>query len=222
MTEPAFLEFRLGDPTRSYQKVNVAGSFNNWNPEINELKFNDKSKSWLLDLAVELKKNDKVYYKYITDNTNWICDDTKPSEADESGIENNVTYVILKKDLSAVKAIDVDKNDELFDHKSFHDGELFDSATNDNNIVEDSAPTSGDNFAPESVVSDNDQNKDNENFNDNDNDNENGQVALSTKDLQSKDIPPEVPADKLRPTSLWESIKWFLRYYVFAWLFPSS
>lgn len=205
MPEPTFLKFRLDDPNRSYQKVNVAGSFNNWNSTINELKFDDNSKGWLVELAVELSQNEKVYYKYITDNVNWICDETKPRETDESGIENNVTYAILKKDLSTVKVTDVNNAEELFDHKSFHDGELFDSPNLANGDVEESAPTSGDN----NNVGD-------------DTLNSNEVTVASTKQLETNDIPTEVPTDGLRPNTLWESIKWFLKYYVFAWLFPTS
>lgn len=205
MPEPTFLKFRLDDPNRSYQKVNVAGSFNNWNSTINELKFDDNSKGWLVELAVELSQNEKVYYKYITDNVNWICDETKPRETDESGIENNVTYAILKKDLSTVKVTDVNNAEELFDHKSFHDGELFDSPNLANGDVEESAPTSGDN----NNVAD-------------DTLNSNEVTVASTKQLETNDIPTEVPTDGLRPNTLWESIKWFLKYYVFAWLFPTS
>lgn len=205
MPEPTFLKFRLDDPNRSYQKVNVAGSFNNWNSTINELKFDDNSKGWLVELAVELSQNEKVYYKYITDNVNWICDETKPRETDESGIENNVTYAILKKDLSTVKVTDVNNEEELFDHKSFHDGELFDSPNLANGDVGESAPTSGDN----NNVGD-------------DTLNSNEVTVASTKQLETNDIPTEVPTDGLRPNTLWESIKWFLKYYVFAWLFPTS
>lgn len=205
MPEPTFLKFRLDDPNRSYQKVNVAGSFNNWNSTINELKFDDNSKGWLVELAVELSQNEKVYYKYITDNVNWICDETKPRETDESGIENNVTYAILKKDLSTVKVTDVNNEEELFDHKSFHDGELFDSPNLANGDVGESAPTSGDN-----------------NNVGGDTLNSNEVTVASTKQLETNDIPTEVPTDGLRPNTLWESIKWFLKYYVFAWLFPTS
>lgn len=209
MTEPTHLTFKLEDPAKSYQKVNVAGDFNNWDPNINELEFDEKSKSWLLDLLVGLSVDKKVLYKYVTDNNNWMCDEAQPRETDESGIQNNVAFVILQRGISTVEGSEVTDEDDTFDHKSFHDGELFDTAKSQLADVEESAPTSGDN-----------------NSTDMEEPEESSRVTHTTvttmKDTMPPAIPTGTPAGDVRPTSIWESIKWFLRYYVFAWLFPQS
>lgn len=67
--------------------VNVAGSFNSWNPEATALSKNEKGE-WTTTL--ELKTNRKYAYKYLIDGF-WVADPDNPNtEPDGYGGVNSI------------------------------------------------------------------------------------------------------------------------------------
>lgn len=211
------IQFKLKDLDQSFNKVNVAGTFNDWSPTSKQLSFDDSSKNWILEVIVNLAAGEKVLYKYVVNGTEWIHDKNEPYEIDTNGNLNNVCYVILKD--SPIKT-----DDEIFDHKDLHDNELFDSINNttemtnstinkDDGTVE-TAPTSGDENFTELVVTAQES--------------ANNDPILPTikstginsaRPIVNNEL-PKTAQNNYQGTSLWESIKWFFKYYIFAWFYP--
>lgn len=92
------------DPSET-TSVSVAGSFSSWGKLPMEL--NEDKNQWEFDLVEYLLKqssdaeselNDRKFtYKFILNDNNWCCNDSKPIVKDESGIENNVITIAIKK-----------------------------------------------------------------------------------------------------------------------------
>ena len=70
-------------------KVNLALSCRGWKPDIN-LK---KTGGDLFSTEVVLGNNQKILYKFVINDKEWVCDDTKPKEEDGKGNVNNVIYL---------------------------------------------------------------------------------------------------------------------------------
>lgn len=211
-----YIQFKLDDPDHSHNKVNVAGTFNDWNPKSDELSFDDDSKKWLLKVLVGLNAGEKILYKYVVNDEEWICDKDEPHETDSSGNWNNISYVILKDNLTCKNVKDVKTDDEIFDHRDFHDSELFDIINNNtensnvdkNDSNAETAPTSGDENFPELQTDDD------------------SAIATikstggnNTKSTVTSDL-PKTAQNNYPGNSLWESIKWFFKYYIFVWFYP--
>ena len=75
-------EFRCDNANR----VDLALSSRGWKPDINLRKEGGN----LFSTTIDLKNNQKIYYKFVINGTNWVCDDTKPKEDDGKGNVNNV------------------------------------------------------------------------------------------------------------------------------------
>ena len=240
MTKPNYINFKLKDPFETHTNVNVAGTFNNWDPNADALAFDTESKDWCLDLDVDLPVDHKVMYKYVVDENKWICDVSAPLEKDADGNENNVTFVILKNkthtgsktgsvrkeqkeereqkqkreqkqeqkqedskaDSVAGKLEQQEEEEEVFDHKSFHENELFDASEQGQ---DETAPTSGEENNHEADAP----------------------LEATTHDIQlattgpkkgGNDIPK--PNGGFSFASLWESIAWFFKYYILSWFYP--
>ena len=67
-------------------KVDLALSSRGWKPDINLRKEGGN----LFSTTIDLKNNQKIYYKFVVNGTDWVCDDTKPKEDDGKGNVNNV------------------------------------------------------------------------------------------------------------------------------------
>ena len=70
-------------------KVDLALSCRGWKPDIN-LK---REGGDLFSTEINLKKNQKIYYKFVINGKDWVCDDTKPKEDDGKGNVNNIIIV---------------------------------------------------------------------------------------------------------------------------------
>jgi hypothetical protein len=207
------INFKLNDPDKSYKKVHVAGTFNDWNSTINELTFNNDTKNWLLDLLVQLSPNDKILYKYIIDGNNWIYDKNEPYETDSQGNQNNIGYPKSINDNDNNDNI-VHKDDEISDHKSFHDNELFDNTESSLINQNETAPTSG-------------EENSNELENENGDDDELISITVHSTDKNTQIIIDEnnqkdLSKNGYKPNSFWESIKWFFKYYILSLFYPQE
>lgn len=225
MTKPNYINFKLKDPFATHTNVKVAGTFNDWDPTADALAFDTESKDWFLDLDVDLPADQKVMYKYVVDENKWICDVSAPLEKDADGNENNITFVILKNKTQTGSKVGSDRKEqepaqdqklkqeqgkeeqqeqeeEVFDHKSFHENELFDASEQ---VQDETAPTSGE---------ENNQETDaplDSNAHD-------IQLATTGPKKDSNDIPK--PSGGFSFASLWESIAWFFKYYILSWFYP--
>lgn len=215
-----YIDFKLKDPFATHTSVKVAGTFNNWDPTANALSFDTESKDWGAAVAVDLPVDHKVLYKYVVDENKWICDVAAPLEKDVAGNENNVTFVIVKsKPAAAAAAAAVEKpqhqeeasgggataeatkqpdeqEEEVFDHKSFHENELFDASEQ---AHDETAPTSGE---------------------ENNQDAESPTTEVAARKEKEKDGSIPKPEGDFTFASLWESIAWFFKYYILSWFYP--
>lgn len=220
MSDTNCINFKLEDPELSHKSVNVAGTFNDWNPSTDALDFDENTKSWIKQLIVDYPKDQKVLYKYIIDNNNWICDLSKPHEKDQEGNDNNIGFVILKQTIVTTEGSSNKPDDgdvEVFDHKSFHEDELFDANEQSVPIKSDTAPTSGEeNITAEDSTEEAEQAQDHL------------IDPVSSKPIDQSAIPltPNYNDftkndDEFSFKSVWESIKWFFKYYILS-LFVSK
>lgn len=201
MTEPNCINFKLHDPNKSYKKVSVAGTFNNWNPTSDELSFDDVSKDWRLELLVELPLEEKVLYKYVVDGENWVCDVTAPFENDSAGNQNNSAYVVVKENSGLASAGSAKGKDDDSDQKSQDDTESHDVTMP---TAYETAPTSGEEEPGEKkqlVVDD---------------------KKAST--LKARKVASKQPIFKNKDETytFWDSIKWFVKYYILSWFCGKS
>ncbi|OWB55967.1 hypothetical protein B5S28_g1856 [[Candida] boidinii] len=97
-------EIELPDTEHKYESVNIAGSFNNWDKSIDSLKYNDLTKKWVFDLYPNYLKNlkfenneneIKYLYKFVINDSEWICDLYAPCEDTDDGFKNN--FINIKK-----------------------------------------------------------------------------------------------------------------------------
>ena len=71
-------------------KVDLALSCRGWKPDINLKKVG----SDLFSTEITLDNNSqKILYKFVINDRDWVCDDTKPKEDDGKGNVNNVIYL---------------------------------------------------------------------------------------------------------------------------------
>lgn len=234
MTKTSSIDFKLKDPFHTHKKVNVAGSFNNWDPSVDSLLFDGESNYWALNMPVDLPKGHKVIYKYIVDENKWICESSAPLEKDSEGNENNVSYVIVKSTENGDNNNnDNDYGDDTvsqikdgeFDHKSFHEKDLFDGTER----ADETAPTSGE-------ESSNEQTQFPEKSIPNSSPKSTPVSESNPNSLSSTPIPPKedelithehnknkdnsnIPKTDGNFTfaSFWESFKWFFKYYILSW-----
>lgn len=196
--EETHLVFKLYDPSKLHHRVNVAGTFNNWNPNGDLLSFDLKTKTWLLDLLVDLPVNERVLYKYIVDEGTWICDGEAPSTKDELGNENNVTYVVaITRDQPEAGQ----KDNGPLNNTSDHENELFEP---NEDAVQDggSAPSSGES--------------------DTHNDVPQASQVLTRCNVHKSDFPDTPNVEEHRPTtSFWDQVKWFF-HYLLSWFYPQT
>ncbi|OUM52610.1 hypothetical protein BVG19_g1814 [[Candida] boidinii] len=102
-------EIELPDTDHQYENVNVAGTFNNWDKSVDSLKYNDLTKKWVFDLYPKYLKNlkfednddennaniIKYLYKFVINDSEWICDLDAPCEDTNDGFKNN--FIDIKK-----------------------------------------------------------------------------------------------------------------------------
>lgn len=230
-----YIDFRLKDPFSTHTNVNVAGTFNNWDPKADTLSFDKETKDWSLGLKVDLPVGHKVLYKYVVDENKWICDVSAPLEKDDAGNENNVTFVIVRNQSSTGgKTAQEDKSvtqhaqtpteedkqgnitsaqkkteqqqeteEEVFDHKSFHENELFDASEPSH---DETAPTSGEENNQEADIP-----IDATAVHD---------THLATGSKKKDDSSTPKPKGEFGIATLWESIAWFFKYYILSWFYP--
>jgi hypothetical protein len=75
----------------SVDRVTVAGDFNGWNKELNDLRFDPAKKTYRI--ALPLKKG-RYRYKFVLNGTNWLDDPNAPEyELDPYGGKNSVIIV---------------------------------------------------------------------------------------------------------------------------------
>ena len=67
------------------KRVDLALSCRGWKPDIHLNKSGD-----IFSTNIKLKNNQKILYKYVIDEKQWICDDSKPKENDGKGNVNNI------------------------------------------------------------------------------------------------------------------------------------
>ncbi|MCW5937544.1 MAG: alpha amylase N-terminal ig-like domain-containing protein [Fimbriimonadaceae bacterium] len=77
-------------PDRPASRVNLAGTFNNWNKDATSMTLGADGKTWTAKLDLPLGKH---YYKFVLDGDTWVTDPKAPSESDASGYVNSVLYL---------------------------------------------------------------------------------------------------------------------------------
>ena len=70
-------------------KVDLALSCRGWKPDINLKKVGRD----LFSTEITLDNNQKILYKFVINDRDWVYDDTKPKEDDGKGNVNNVIYI---------------------------------------------------------------------------------------------------------------------------------
>jgi hypothetical protein len=189
------VNFKLKDQFKAHTSVNVAGTFNDWNPKLDSLEFNDKDKAWMLELFLDLPEETKIMYKYVVDDTNWICDESEPFEADENGFNNNVAIL---KSFGA----------------ELHENELFDPSEQDNNS--ETAPTSGE----DDVIVEHAQTQTHAAVTSSLSkpEDKTPEEVVERPSTAPATINKEDEQEVLQ--SFWESIKFFFKYYILSWFYP--
>ena len=220
-----YIKFRLNDPNKSYSNVNVAGNFNNWNSTLDKLNFNDSNKYWILNMLTDSPTNTKIIYKYVVDNNIWICDNENAVELDDKGNENNIIYAIEEEeeeeeekkgdnndinDITPVaqltKPIDNQVNDKPLEEENLfepHESQLSETAptSGDEEIVPntDILTTTNKHNDVQDII--NNIHNNNNNNNQNTHGNNNPEHAIQ---------------------SIWETVRWFFRYYILSWFLPDK
>ena len=87
--EPKEKKIRFEYRCNNANKVALALSSRGWRPDI-QLK---REGGDLFSTEITLSNNQKIYYKYVINDNNWVCDNTKPKEDDGKGNVNNVIIV---------------------------------------------------------------------------------------------------------------------------------
>ncbi len=83
-------EFVFESP-KNYSRVNVAGSFNNWNKDANPLKLGTGGQRWTTRLKLQ---PGRYSYKFVLDGETWITDPKAlKDESDGNGNTNSVVLV---------------------------------------------------------------------------------------------------------------------------------
>lgn len=202
-----FYSFKLGDPTKTYSSVSVAGTFNDWSTTHDELKYELNNGYWTL--GVNLKKP-KFAYKYVVNGTDWILDKDAPSKKDSNGNENN--YGIAKETvLESIKNKDTAEFKTKDAERSIVDISTTDTLKDDASKSADDASKSTDDASkstdvtPASSLETADEHKDYKSTN------EQEEVESSTE-LVKADHSESMPLFY----RILASIKWFINYYILS------
>ena len=78
--------FMMHNHGPKYESVELCGSMDDWKIR-HPMSFDHFTNQWFITL--HLKKG-KYYYKYVTNNKNWVVNDKEPKEKDPAGNLNNV------------------------------------------------------------------------------------------------------------------------------------
>ena len=70
------------------ESVAIAGSFNNWDPSAHQMS-KQRDGSWSIDVTLP-EDQSKVFYKFVVNGKEWVLDNDKEKELDQSGFVNNV------------------------------------------------------------------------------------------------------------------------------------
>ena len=82
-------EFRFVSTAR-VAKVDVAGTFNNWNTSADPMQLGPDGRTWTLSKKLPFGK---IQYKFIVDGSDWELDPSVPKISDGNGHENSVLLV---------------------------------------------------------------------------------------------------------------------------------
>ncbi|ODV85882.1 hypothetical protein CANARDRAFT_22669 [[Candida] arabinofermentans NRRL YB-2248] len=88
------ISFSLPDESGTFSKVSIAGTFNSWSSSENELSYDPLVKQWATTLTFPTdtyKIDDKIFYKFVINDQDWVCNESNDMEADlATSINNNV------------------------------------------------------------------------------------------------------------------------------------
>ena len=73
-----------------FNRVQLCGSFDNWKVR-HEMNFDHFTNQWFI--VVHLEPGIEYFYKYITNNDNWVINEEEPKKKDNSGNVNNCCIV---------------------------------------------------------------------------------------------------------------------------------
>ncbi|KAG7815088.1 hypothetical protein KL924_000174 [Ogataea haglerorum] len=88
------LEVHLDDKAHSFNSVHVAGSFNDWSQTADALEYDTVDTRWATRLKLSnVSVGDKLLYKFVVNEQEWVCNDQEATETNELGIQNNVAVI---------------------------------------------------------------------------------------------------------------------------------
>ncbi|KAG7827320.1 hypothetical protein KL920_004574 [Ogataea angusta] len=88
------LEVHLDDSAHSFNSVHVAGSFNDWSQTANALQYDAVGTRWATRLKLSnVRVGDKLLYKFVVNEQEWVCNDQEATETNELGTQNNVAVI---------------------------------------------------------------------------------------------------------------------------------
>ncbi|GMG53724.1 unnamed protein product [Ambrosiozyma monospora] len=98
------MKITFPDPSREFQSLSIAGSFNNWSPSSTQLIYIKDQGQWELPQKEyeTFPIDEKIPFKFIINGDQWICSSLYPIELDPQGNANNV--ITMKPDLPAGSA----------------------------------------------------------------------------------------------------------------------
>jgi glycosidase len=77
------------------KRVNVAGSFNNWNRDANPMKLGADGRTWTTSIGLPFGKHQ---YKFVLDGERWITDPRAARNEDDGGGNTNSVLVVMPPD----------------------------------------------------------------------------------------------------------------------------
>ncbi len=191
-----FYNFKLGDPTRTYNSVSVAGTFNNWSTTHDKLKYEIESGHWTVGVTLE---KPKFTYKYVVNGNDWILDKSAPSEEDSQGNENN--YGIAQSIVLGAANTSDEKN---------CNGESAERQTTpakpagkDSDILNRDTPESNDDTPDSSLESAVDGRNDNES-------------SDANEEINHKSLKADQNKNMSVFYQMLASIRWFINYYILS------
>jgi cyclomaltodextrinase len=84
-------------PSADVHKVNVAGTFNDWNKDHDSLQVGSDGKTWTAKISIPYGKVD---YKFVVNGTDWVLDPTAHNVPDGEG-HTNSERMVLPPDFAA-------------------------------------------------------------------------------------------------------------------------
>ncbi|KAG7878332.1 hypothetical protein KL905_003827 [Ogataea polymorpha] len=88
------LEVHLDDKAHSFNSVHVAGTFNGWSQTADGLEYDAAGTRWATSLKLNnVRVGDKLLYKFVVNEQEWVCNDQEATETNELGTENNVVVI---------------------------------------------------------------------------------------------------------------------------------